>query len=304
MTGRQCPHRTGRPWHVSGPSHSPHTASALRSERRTRLRRLRTAGAAVPAVVAAGVLGLTSGGDDAQSKRRPVAVRQAPDDIRETVEKAPDSPEAAGPPTSSKRPRPWAGTSRPSVPGRRRGSSRGHRGLRPGVHPRGREQGAVRARRPHPTVRGEAPRRRGRLDGRRPPRPEPRSGRGPHHQGHEPALRPPRGLRCRHGQEEVGREAAGRGSAMSVNVTVTDGAVLGTRGQGSAAYDMTTGKRLWADTTPSACEDSGFAGGKGLIALQQRGDAGDPEYRVRRSTPARAGRSGPTRSPRASTGST
>ncbi|MDX3589038.1 hypothetical protein [Streptomyces europaeiscabiei] len=102
---------------MSGPSHSPHTASALRSERRTRLRRLRTAGAAVPAVVAAGVLGLTSGGDDAQSKRRPVAVRQAPDDIRETVEKAPDSPEAAGPPTSSKRPRPWAGTSRPSVPG-------------------------------------------------------------------------------------------------------------------------------------------------------------------------------------------
>lgn len=157
MTGRQCPHRTGRPWHVSGPSHSPHTASALRSERRTRLRRLRTAGAAVPAVVAAGVLGLTSGGDGAQSKRRPVAVRQAPDDIRETVEKAPDSPEAAGPPTSSKRSRPWAGTSRPSVPGRRRGSSRGHRGLRPGVHPRGREQGAVRARRPHPTVRGEAP---------------------------------------------------------------------------------------------------------------------------------------------------
>lgn len=63
---------------------------------------------------------------------------------------------------------------------------------------------------------------------------------------------------------------------MSVNVTVTDGAVLGTRGQGSAAYDMTTGKRLWADTTPSACEDSGFAGGKGLIALQQRGDAGTP----------------------------
>ncbi|MEE1761628.1 MULTISPECIES: hypothetical protein [unclassified Streptomyces] len=47
------------------------TASALESERRTRLRRLRTAGAAVLAA---------SGGGDAEPERRPVAVRQAPDD--------------------------------------------------------------------------------------------------------------------------------------------------------------------------------------------------------------------------------
>ncbi|WP_326576461.1 PQQ-like beta-propeller repeat protein [Streptomyces sp. NBC_00481] len=98
----------------------------------------------------------------------------------------------------------------------------------------------------------------------------------------------------------------GDGSAMSVNVTMTDGAVLVTWGQGSAAYDMTTGKRLWADTTPSACEDSGFAGGKGLIALQRCGDSGDPEFRSgwRGSTPARASPRGPTRSPRASPRST
>ncbi|WP_328506020.1 hypothetical protein [Streptomyces sp. NBC_00391] len=98
----------------------------------------------------------------------------------------------------------------------------------------------------------------------------------------------------------------GDGSAMSVNVTMTDGAVLVTWGQGSAAYDMTTGKRLWADTMPSACEDSGFAGGKGLIALQRCGDSGDPEFRSgwRGSTPARASPRGPTRSPRASPRST
>lgn len=82
----------------------------------------------------------------------------------------------------------------------------------------------------------------------------------------------------------------GDGSAMFVNVTMTDGAVLVTWGQGSAAYDMTTGKRLWADTTPSACEDIGFAGGKGLIALQQCGDSGDPEFRVEK-VDARTGES-------------
>lgn len=80
---------------MSGPAHSPYTASTLEAERRTRLRRLRTTGAAVlaAAVVAAGVLGLTSVGDQAEPDRRPVAARQAPDDIRETVEKAPESPE-------------------------------------------------------------------------------------------------------------------------------------------------------------------------------------------------------------------
>ncbi|UUU25302.1 hypothetical protein [Streptomyces sp. DSM 40750] len=80
---------------MSGPSRSPYTASTLEAERRTRLRWLWTADAAAlaAAVVAAGVLGLTSGGDEAEPRRRPVAVRQAPDDIRETVEKAPESPE-------------------------------------------------------------------------------------------------------------------------------------------------------------------------------------------------------------------
>lgn len=54
------------------------------------------------------------------------------------------------------------------------------------------------------------------------------------------------------GRKKWDVKLTGDGSGVSVDVTMTDGAVLVTWGEGSAAYDMTTGKRLWADTTPSA----------------------------------------------------
>ncbi|MGA4846370.1 PQQ-binding-like beta-propeller repeat protein [Streptomyces sp. G5(2025)] len=79
------------------------------------------------------------------------------------------------------------------------------------------------------------------------------------------------------------------GSAMSVNVTMTRGAVLATTGQASVAYDMTSGECLWADTASSNCTDMGFAGGRSLIALVQCGDSADPVFRVRKVAP-RAGR--------------
>ncbi|XKK62770.1 PQQ-like beta-propeller repeat protein [Streptomyces sp. ARC32] len=78
---------------------------------------------------------------------------------------------------------------------------------------------------------------------------------------------------------------AGAGSSLAVNVTMTDGTVVTAWGQGSAAYELTGGKRLWADTDPSACTDEGFAGGRDLLALLSCGDSADPAYRVQRIDP-------------------
>ncbi len=80
------------------------------------------------------------------------------------------------------------------------------------------------------------------------------------------------------------------GSAMSVNVTMTRGAVVAATGQASVAYDMTSGERLWADTATSDCTDTGFAGGRGLIALVECGDSADPVFRVEKIAP-RTGKS-------------
>ncbi|MFB7655772.1 MULTISPECIES: PQQ-binding-like beta-propeller repeat protein [unclassified Streptomyces] len=78
---------------------------------------------------------------------------------------------------------------------------------------------------------------------------------------------------------------AGAGSSLAVNVTMTDGTVVAAWGQGSAAYELTGGKRLWADTAPSACEDKGFAGGRDLLALLSCGDSAAPTYRVEKIDP-------------------
>lgn len=78
---------------------------------------------------------------------------------------------------------------------------------------------------------------------------------------------------------------AGAGSSLAVNVTMTDGTVVTAWGQGSAAYELTGGKRLWADTDPSACTDEGFAGGRDLLALLSCGDSADPAYRVQKIDP-------------------
>ncbi|MFG3251864.1 hypothetical protein [Streptomyces sp. NPDC048187] len=78
---------------------------------------------------------------------------------------------------------------------------------------------------------------------------------------------------------------AAAGSSLAVNVTMTDGTVVTAWGQGSAAYELTGGKRLWADTDPSACADEGFAGGRGLIGLLSCGGSADPTYRVQKIDP-------------------
>ncbi|NEB13620.1 PQQ-like beta-propeller repeat protein [Streptomyces coelicoflavus] len=87
------------------------------------------------------------------------------------------------------------------------------------------------------------------------------------------------------GKKMWDRELAGAGSSLAVNVTMTDGTVVTAWGEGSAAYELTGGKRLWADTDPSACADEGFAGGPDLLALLSCGDSADPVYRVQKIDP-------------------
>lgn len=74
-------------------------------------------------------------------------------------------------------------------------------------------------------------------------------------------------------------------SSMAINVTTTKATIVVAWGDGSAAYDMSSGKRLWADTTPSACEDKGFAGGRSLIARVSCGDSASPTSRLEQIDP-------------------
>ncbi|MEU6557607.1 PQQ-binding-like beta-propeller repeat protein [Streptomyces sp. NPDC046915] len=75
----------------------------------------------------------------------------------------------------------------------------------------------------------------------------------------------------------------------NTNLTLTKGVVAVAWGHGSVAYDMKTGKRLWNTTTVSQCHDTGFAGGSALLALVTCGDEPDATYRVEKLNP-RTGR--------------
>ncbi|MGV9342730.1 outer membrane protein assembly factor BamB family protein [Streptomyces sp. NPDC003688] len=72
------------------------------------------------------------------------------------------------------------------------------------------------------------------------------------------------------------------GPAGNVNVTMTDGAVVVAGDQRSAAYDTTSGKRLWTRSARGTRTDSGFAGGSALLALVRCGDSAGPRFRVER----------------------
>ncbi|MGV2919908.1 outer membrane protein assembly factor BamB family protein [Streptomyces alfalfae] len=120
-------------------------------------------------------------------------------------------------------------------------------------------------------------------------------------QGHDELTRPSKGDGNEGAAASCGRTAAfdvdtgrklwdkklpGEGaSVMSVNVTMTRGAVVAAAGDASVAYDTTSGKRFWADTKPSTCDAVGFAGGRDLLALVQCGNGADAEYRIQRIAP-------------------
>ncbi|MFI1075455.1 PQQ-binding-like beta-propeller repeat protein [Streptomyces puniciscabiei] len=79
--------------------------------------------------------------------------------------------------------------------------------------------------------------------------------------------------------------AADAASITSTNVSLTRGVVAIAWVDGSAAYDMDSGKRLWGTRGTSQCHDSAYAGGEALLALVRCGDSGDPTYRVEKLEP-------------------
>ncbi|MFD7182042.1 PQQ-binding-like beta-propeller repeat protein [Streptomyces sp. NPDC059904] len=71
--------------------------------------------------------------------------------------------------------------------------------------------------------------------------------------------------------------------ATNMNVTLTRGVAVTAWGSGSAAYDLRQGKKLWETPGREACNDSGFAGGRDLLALQTCGSPDDDtSYRVQK----------------------
>lgn len=74
-------------------------------------------------------------------------------------------------------------------------------------------------------------------------------------------------------------------TVFNTNVTMTRGTVAVAWGDGSAAYTMDHGRRLWASTGASACRDIGFAGGRALLALVNCEEDGDPTYKVQKVDP-------------------
>ncbi|MGW7406898.1 outer membrane protein assembly factor BamB family protein [Streptomyces sp. NPDC054833] len=66
----------------------------------------------------------------------------------------------------------------------------------------------------------------------------------------------------------------------NTDLTLTKGVVAVAWGRGSVAYDMKSGKQLWDSTTLSQCEDKGFAGGRALLVLVSCGESTDATYRV------------------------
>ncbi|MFI1365328.1 outer membrane protein assembly factor BamB family protein [Streptomyces griseochromogenes] len=76
----------------------------------------------------------------------------------------------------------------------------------------------------------------------------------------------------------------------NTNIALTKGVVAIAWDLGSVAYDMDSGRRLWNTTlATSQCHDSGYTGGRALLALVTCGQADDTTYRVERLDP-RTGR--------------
>ncbi|MFG2502574.1 PQQ-binding-like beta-propeller repeat protein [Streptomyces sp. NPDC048441] len=69
------------------------------------------------------------------------------------------------------------------------------------------------------------------------------------------------------------------------SVTLTHGTVAVTWGDGSAAYDMDKGSRLWKKSRVSDCKHMGLAGDRGLLMLLSCVHPKDTTYQVRKLDP-------------------
>ncbi|WDO05851.1 PQQ-binding-like beta-propeller repeat protein [Streptomyces murinus] len=80
--------------------------------------------------------------------------------------------------------------------------------------------------------------------------------------------------------------AADLAYVTNTNIALTRGVVAVAWGHGSAAYDMKSGQRLWNTTlATSQCYDSGYAGGRTLLALVTCKKSGESIYRVEKLEP-------------------
>ncbi|MFF3917028.1 PQQ-binding-like beta-propeller repeat protein [Streptomyces sp. NPDC001852] len=84
-------------------------------------------------------------------------------------------------------------------------------------------------------------------------------------------------------QEKVPKAAAA--SIIDTNISLTRGVVAIAWDEGSVAYDMGSGKRLWDTFATSRCRDSAYVGGGALLALVKCGESGDATYRVEKLEP-------------------
>ncbi|MFD8299525.1 PQQ-binding-like beta-propeller repeat protein [Streptomyces bauhiniae] len=67
----------------------------------------------------------------------------------------------------------------------------------------------------------------------------------------------------------------------NTDLALTKGVVAVAWGHGSVAYDMASGEKLW-NTSTGACQDQGYAGGRALLALVKCGQSGGAAYRVQK----------------------
>ncbi|MEU5309925.1 PQQ-binding-like beta-propeller repeat protein [Streptomyces sp. NPDC021562] len=271
-----------------GPPPSIYTQSALAAdgERRKRRRRLSGALAAVVAVVLAvgGALFLAAGGDRSSGTQR--AGAPAPDAVRQTVEKAPASPEGQVvvdhyeedlPKESDPSPRYAPGT---WATGKILAKGIGTRIIGVKIEPGADEtawslqlDGHLCATTGHVTA-----------DGRTAVVVQPGKRKGTKDAGicdEVVFVDLNTGRKLWTATMPSAREAY----VTNTNLTLADGVVAVAWGHGSVAYDMAHGARLWNSSTGARCVDKGFAGGGALLALESCGEGADTTYRVQRLAP-------------------
>ncbi|KOG31958.1 outer membrane protein assembly factor BamB family protein [Streptomyces resistomycificus] len=267
-----------------GPPPSPYTESARAAESRRKRRGLLAlaATATALAVLLAGIWALSYDGTGSPSGRSPAAAGRSPDDVRETIERRPPTPEgviavqrrAAGIEAGRNieatgtwaTGRTFAKTLGNSVTGYRISTNRQAWKL---TFP-----GGVCAATPHVTV-----------DGRtavafssEPTRTDPSGGTMSGPCDRIAMFDIDTGKRLWHVELPEERLVPAR-------VTMTRGKVVAAWEDGSAAYAMADGKRLWSHTAGSACGDSGYSGGRALVRVVKCGNRDNRRFRVEGTNP-------------------
>ncbi|GCB45584.1 PQQ-binding-like beta-propeller repeat protein [Streptomyces sp. NL15-2K] len=271
-----------------GPPPSIYTESTLAADQARARRRRRVFGvvAAVAVVLCAGGALMWSGSGDRPSDDKPSATRQAPDDIRETTEKVPSSPEGR---LMIEHDEENLSKSTDANPRYAPGTWATDKILAKGVATRIEGYnialdademawtlklgGHICATSRHVTA-----------DGRtavviQPPQPKGSEKDGVCDQVVFFDLNTGKKL----WQKKM--PAANTAYVTNTNLTLTKGVVAVAWGRGSVAYDMKNGTQLWNSTTTSKCEDKAFAGGRALLALLSCGELPDTTYQVQKLEP-------------------